>query len=144
MTDTRDYVLASLDPPSVWDFFPSIEAAAAKQEEANAYNVKLEAHGAPKRNYVPMHYDDYKAKEREVYLSRPAEEIPERKFVEMLGVLPPERWENKGDFESFLMCEHWSGPYTQQYVRRGNGDDAKYWTKLVDSTDRKTWMGRSG
>ncbi len=57
-------------PPTVYDFFPSLEAAAAKQEEANAYNVKLEAHGAPKRNYVPMHYDEYKAKERELYLSR--------------------------------------------------------------------------
>src|ERR1700689_2581101 len=83
------------------------------------------------------------AKEREFYLSRPAEEIPEKKFVEMLEVLPPVRWERKGDFESFLMSEHWSGPYTQQYVRRGNGDDAKYWTKLVDSTDPKTWMGRT-
>jgi hypothetical protein len=143
MTDTRDYVLASLDPPSVWDMFPSLEAAAAKQEEANAYNVKLEAHGAPKRNYQPMRYEDYKAREREFYLSRPAEEIPEKKFVEMLGVLPPVKWENKGDFESFLMSEHWSGPYTQQYVRRGNGDEAKYWTKLVDSTDPKTWMGRT-
>ncbi len=129
MTDTRDYVLASLDPPTVYDFFPSLEAAAAKQEEANAYNVKLEAHGAPKRNYVPMHYGDYKAKERELYLSRPEEEIPEKKFVEMLEVLPPVKWENRGDFESFLMSEHWSGPYTQQYVRRGRGDDAKYGTK---------------
>ena len=89
MTETRDYVLASLDPPSVWDFFPSIEAAAAKQEEANAYNVKLEAHGAPKRNYAPMHYDEYKAKEREFYLCRPEEQIPEKTFVKMLGVLPP-------------------------------------------------------
>jgi hypothetical protein len=143
MTDTRDYVLASLDPPSVWDLFPTMETAAAKQEEANAYNVKLEAHGAPKRNYVPMRYDDYKAKEREFYLASPEAQITEKKFVEMLEVLPPARWESKGDFESFLMSEHWSGPYTQQYVRRGNGDKAEYWTKLVDSTDRKTWMGRT-
>lgn len=53
-----------------------------------------------------MRYEDYKAKEREFYLSGPEEQIPEKKFVEMLGVLPPERWENKGDFESFLMSEH--------------------------------------
>src|ERR1017187_8336701 len=102
MTNARDYVLASLDPPSVWDCFPSLEAAAAKQEEANAYNVKLEAHGAPKRSYEPMRYEDYKAKEREFYLSRPEEQIPEKKFVEMLEVLPPDKWESKGDFESFL------------------------------------------
>jgi hypothetical protein len=73
MTVFRDFVLASLDPPSVWQFYPSLEAAAAKQKEANAYNVKLEEHGAPKRSYVPMHYDNYKAKERECYLSRPEE-----------------------------------------------------------------------
>jgi hypothetical protein len=143
MTEPRDYVLACLDPPTVWDLFPSMEPAAAKQAEANAYNVQLEAHGAPKRHYEPMRYDDYRAKEREFYLSSPEREIPEETFVEMLGVLPPVKWENKGDFESFLMSEHWSGPYTQQYVRRGNGDDAKYWTKLVDSTDRKTWMERT-
>jgi len=142
MIETRDYVLASLDPPSVWDFYPSIEAAAVMQDEANAYNIKLEKHGAPKRSYEPMRYEDYKAKEREFYLSRPEEPILERTFVEMLGVLPPERYENKGDFESFLMSEYWSGPYTQQYVRRGAGEDAKYWTKLVDATDRKTWMGK--
>ena len=41
MTVFRDFVLASLDPPSVWQFYPSLEAAAAKQKEANAYNVKL-------------------------------------------------------------------------------------------------------
>jgi hypothetical protein len=75
--DTRDYVLASLDPPSVWNFYPSMEAAAAVADEANAYNVKLEAHGAPKRTYSAMTYEEYKAKERELYLSRPEEQIPE-------------------------------------------------------------------
>ena len=33
MTDTRDYVLACLNPPSVWDFYPSMEAA----KSANAF-----------------------------------------------------------------------------------------------------------
>ncbi len=142
MTDDRNFVLASIAPPSVWDFFSSIEAAQAKQEDANSYNVKLEAHGAPKRHYEPMTYEEYKAKEREFYLSDPATPITPKQFTEMLEVLPPDHWENKGDFESFLMSEHWSGPYTQQYARRGRGDDAKYWTKLVDSTDRSTWMKR--
>lgn len=40
------------------------------------------------------------------------------------------------------MSEHWSGPYTQQFARRGTGDDATYWQKLVDATDRSTWMER--
>jgi hypothetical protein len=144
MSDNLNFVLASLDPPSIWDFFQTLEDAQAKQEEANTYNVKLEAHGAPKRLYEPMAYEKYKAKERDLYLSRPAEPISHERFDEMLEVLPPKNWENKGDFESFLMIEHWSGPYTQQYARRGKGDDANYWTKLVDSTDRSTWMKREG
>lgn len=142
MSDPGNFVLASLDPPSVWSFFPSIEAAQAKQQEANEYNVRLEKHGAPKRHYEPMRYEDYKAKEREFYLSRPAERVSAKTFTEMLEVLPPKNWRNEGDFESFLMIEHWSGPYTQQYARRGSGEDAQYWTKLVDSTDRGTWMKR--
>ena len=47
-------VLASIDPPSVWDFYGAVEYAEAKKDEANAYNIKLEAHGAPKRNYQIM------------------------------------------------------------------------------------------
>jgi hypothetical protein len=34
MTVFRDFVLASLDPPSVWQFYPALEAAAAKQKAA--------------------------------------------------------------------------------------------------------------
>jgi hypothetical protein len=67
---------------------------------------------------------------------------PPEKFTEMLEVLPPKNWRNDGDFESFLMSEHWSGPYTHQYARRGRGDDATYWQRMVDSTDRSTWMKR--
>ena len=143
MTHYGDFVLASIDPPSVWQFYPSLEAAAANQDEANAYNVRLEAHGGTKRHYKPMTYADYKAKEREFYLSDPAEQITESKFFEMLNVLPPKKWINHGDFESFLMIEHENGPFTQQFVRCGRGAAAAYWTKLVDCFDRSTWMTRS-
>jgi len=141
-SDPGDFVLASLAPPSVWQFYASLEAAQAKQQEANDYNVKLETHGAPKRHCEPMTWEAYKAKEREFYLSRPAEKVDQKTFVEMLEVLPPKNWRNEGDFVSFLMIEHWSGPYTSQYARRGKGEDATYWQKLVDSTDRSTWMKR--
>jgi hypothetical protein len=59
-----------------------------------------------------MRYEEYKAKDRKFYLSRPAEKITADKFLEMPDVLPPKKCENTGDFESFLMSEHWSGPYT--------------------------------
>ena len=143
MTDLPDYVLACVNPPSIWNLFPSLETAAAAAEEANTYNVKLEAHGAPKRDYEPMTYADYKARERAFYLSDPEHPITPEKFTEMLEVLPPEKWENHGDFETFLMSERWSGPYTHQYARRGRGEDAKYWQKMVDASDRSTWMQRT-
>jgi len=129
-------VLASIDPPSVWDFYGAVEYAEAKKDEANAYNIKLEAHGAPKRNYQIMTYAEYKAAERAFYLCDPAEEITEEKFIERLEVLPPQQWIHAGGFESFLMSEHWSGPYTSQYARHGQ----RYYTKMVDATDKGTWM----
>jgi hypothetical protein len=39
---STEYVLASLNPPSLWSFYPSLEAAAAKADDANEYNKRLE------------------------------------------------------------------------------------------------------
>jgi hypothetical protein len=138
--EVDDIVLASIKPPSVWDFYVSREQAEAKREEANAYNVRLEAHGAPHRVYSVMTYSEYKATERAFYLADPPEEITREKFFEMLEVLPPKRWVNTGSFESFLMSEHWSGNYTHQYARRGN----RYYSKMVDASDKSTWMQPEG
>ena len=65
-----DYVLASVNPPSVWNFFPTAEAAAAQADEANAYTTRLAAQGAPERHYAVMTYDAYKAAERQEYLQQ--------------------------------------------------------------------------
>jgi len=47
-----DYVLASLNPPSVWNFYPSAEAAAAKADVVNEYSQRLDTRlGAPERQY---------------------------------------------------------------------------------------------
>ena len=62
------------------------------------------------RTYKPVSYADYAAHERKHYLSR--------------------------SFESFLMIEHWSGVYTAQYV----SFQGRYFTKLVDATDKTTWL----
>lgn len=133
-----EFVLASIDPPSVWNLYPSMEAAAAQAEDANTYNVRLEKHGAPKRNYAPMRFDDYQKAERACYLNQPAEAVTEETFNEMFECLPPKNLTGSWDkFFSFLMIEHWSGVYTSQYVRFADG---RCFTKLVDSTDKSTWM----
>jgi hypothetical protein len=132
-----DYVLASLHPPSVWNFFPTAEAAAAKADEANAYSKRLaEQQGAPPRHYEAMTYEAYKAAERREYLSHPLQEITEETYREAFEQLPPEQFGFAGGLESFLMSEHFSGPYTEQYVAY----QGRYFTRMVDATDRSTWI----
>ena len=132
-----DYVLASIHPPSVWAFFPTAEAAAAKADEANAYNQRIvEQQGAPAMHYEAMTYEAYKAAERQEYLSRPLQELTEEKYREAFEVLPAEKYQHAGGMESFLMSEHWSGPYTEQYVAY----QGRYFTRMVDATDRSTWI----
>jgi hypothetical protein len=139
MSPLPNYVLATLIPyPSVYAFYPTAEAAAANAEDANAYNKRLEQHGAPARCYEPMLYDDYKQAERQFYLSRPLEEIGENRFNEAYEVLPPKAVRNRDGVFSFLMSEPWSGPYTSQYAEY-NG---RHFTRLVDATDPSSWITR--
>ena len=46
-------------------------------------------------------------------------EITEEKFTEMLCVLPPMRWNNRGSSETFMMCEFKTGRITGIYCRIG-------------------------
>src|SRR5262245_6446303 len=129
------YVLASLNPPNLWSFYESLEAAAFDAEEANAYSKHLEKHGLPASHYEPMTYEAYEAAERQDYLTQPLEEISAERYEAMLSVLPPEHWEH-GRLERFLLSEHWRGPYTSQYAAyRG-----RYFTRIVDATDTTTWI----
>ncbi len=124
-----EFCLAATDCLGIWNFYPTMDAARADMERANASD--------PKRTYAPMEYSAYKAHERTKMLEDGPQEITREKFMEMLEVLPPLKWEQGAfGFESFLMSEFWSGPYTHQYARRGD----TFWCKMVDATDRTTWM----
>ena len=125
-----EFCLASPDHLSIWNFYPTLDAARVDMDRANSSD--------PKCRYQPMEYTAYKALERSRMLDEPAQQITADKWLEMLEVLPPLKWEHGAfGFESFLMSEFWSGPYTHQYVKRG---DHTYWCKMVDATDRNTWM----
>ena len=131
-TTGTDYVLAELDTLTVWNFYSSLDAAASDQVRVN----EKEGGDGKQRHYKPMSYSDYAAHERKTYLSRPLTETTKSQYWYALEVLPPKNFEQCAGFESFLMIEHWSGPYTDQYVEyRG-----RYFSKLVDSLDRSTWM----
>jgi hypothetical protein len=137
---STDYVLASLTPyPSVWSFYPTAEAAAAKADDANTYAKRIaDTQGAPLKHYEPMTYEAYKAAERQFYLSQPLKEITEQRFNEAYEVLPPKAVRNADGVFSFLMSEHWSGPYTSQYAAY----QGRHFTRLVDASDRSTWITR--
>lgn len=132
---TRQFVLAAVDRLGIWNFYPTMDAARADMDRANASD--------PGCKYAPMEYEAYKAAERATMLGDAPQQITAGKWEEMLCVLPPLKWESGAGFESFLMSEFWSGPYTQQYVRRGvpgSGDKITCWCKMVDATERNTWM----
>ena len=137
MSPSLEYVLASLNPPSVWQYYPTLEAAAAKADVVNEYSKRLDARlGTPARHYAPMTFEAYRQAERQFYLSDPLREISEEKFQDMFEVLPPQAVTNADGISSFLMMEHFSGPFTSQYARyRG-----KHYTRLVDATDTSTWI----
>lgn len=128
-------VLAVTNPPSIFNFYHSVETAGADLARANGGEYKHFRNG---QQYEVMNYEDYKVAEKRFYLDRPDSEITKEKFHEMLNVLPPKHWTNSGGFESFLMIEHYSGPFTEQYFRRGD----RYFVRLVDATDKTTWAAR--
>ena len=66
--------------------------------------------------------------------------ITAEKWNEMLEILPPMAWRQKFNYNSFLMREMMSGPYTHQFVRYGHGDSCTYWQKMVDAADPDTWL----
>jgi len=139
MSKTMEYVLASLNPPSIWNFYPTAEAATAQADAANTSSQRLTAsQGAPERHYEVMTYDAYKEAERKVYLSSPLQEISAEQYHTAFEVLPPEKHESNGALERFCMVEHWSGPYTSQYAAY----HGRYFTRMVDASDRATWITR--
>jgi hypothetical protein len=128
---SRDFVLARANGCGIFNFYPTLEAAAADARRANG-GPFLDSTAGP---YLPMTYAAFEAAKRALYLT-PEQEITEERYMEMLEVLPPMAYHGGPGFESFLMCEYTSVPYTEQYARRGD----KYFVKMVDATDKSTWM----
>lgn len=56
----------------------------------------------------------------DIYRNRPPVEITEESFQQALECLPPERWTNHGDTETFVMSEHTCGRITGIYLRIGD------------------------
>lgn len=163
---TSEFVLAHVDGRNVFNFYPSLENAAMDADRANGLVCNTCAHrftDADKwqdfqhgrarictqcdqltwpetTSYAPMTWEQFKQKERSLWLDPAPDQITKDKYWYALEVLPPMLWMDWRGVNSFLMSEFMSGVYTHQYVKHGHGDDATYWTKVVDATDRETWM----
>lgn len=89
------------------------------------------------KKYEIMGYHDFLKLEREHYLNMPLQEITEERFHEQLNVLPPIKWCTIDGIEMFCMSEMLTGCYTSQYLHDESTD--KFYHKIVDITDKKTW-----
>ena len=86
--------------------------------------------------YEIMTFEEYLLRQKQAMTSRAVAETTEEIFSENLNVLPPLYWCTIDGVEMFCMSEMYTGTYTNQYARI-NG---KYYTAMVDITDRSTWI----
>lgn len=86
--------------------------------------------------YEVMTFDEFLQRQKTAMISGDIKETTEERFDEMLNILPPLKWCTIDGVEMFCMCEMYTGTYTNQYARIGN----KYYTAMVDVTDRSTWI----
>ena len=111
--------------------FPNIQPDGSEYWE-NQYKAENE------REYKVMSFDDFQALEKKMIIDMPMTEITAERFNEMLNVLPPKAWTTRNDVEMFCMSEFYTGTYTTQCAHDHKTD--KYYEKLVDITDRNTWI----
>ena len=101
---------------------------------AEMWNRELERY--KRAEYVAGDWEAFTAAQRQ-HLIGEIHEITEEEWYEALEVLPPANWGNyPGGFEMFYCIEAFAASYYSQYARK----DGKYYTALVDITDKNTWI----
>lgn len=77
-------------------------------------------------------------KKNKSYTDRPIKEITAEEYNDALDILPPIYWCTIDNITMFCMSEMYDGSITSQYAHDLTTD--KYYTKLVDITDKNTWI----
>jgi hypothetical protein len=83
-------------------------------------------------------FEEHEADVNAYYNSLPLVQIDEKRFNEMLEVLPPRDYHHGNGLTRFLMCEFTYGSFTTQFAHRTA--DNTYWEKTVNSLDKHTWI----
>lgn len=104
--------------------------------DAEAFKEYLKS--AKEKEYKIMTWEEFEEFQKKFLLDGKLTEITKEEFEDMLGVLPPLYWTVHNNIEMFCMSEMYTGTYTNQYAHDKNTN--KYYTKMVDSADRSTWI----
>lgn len=89
-------------------------------------------------DYRAMRYSDFARIQRQKLLKQPMCEVTAEDYEEMLDVLPPIHYVEINGVSEFCMMEMFTGTFTNQYAH--DKKTGKYYQKLVDVTDRDTWI----
>lgn len=142
---------------TIYDFTETLEQADAVLQKAIARTLESVATWEHHAKYYPdpnrffvhleheksklwsiMTYGEFKIYERKKLLAEPMHEITEETFNDQLNVLPPIKWCTINGVEMFCMSEMFTGFYTSQYAH--DKRTGKFYSKLVDLTDKATWI----
>ena len=87
-------------------------------------------------NYKIMTWDEFQSGQKKYLLSDDLKEITKEEYYKALNVLPPIQWCTIAGVEMFCLSEMYTDTYTTQYARCNE----KYYCKMVDTTDKETWI----
>ena len=91
---------------------------------------------AKEKEYTVITWSEFEKLQKDFYIGGEAIETTEENFEDMLNCLPPLKWCTIDEVEMFCMSEMLTGTYTDQYSKY----QGKYYTKIVDITDKNTWI----
>ena len=91
--------------------------------------------------YKVMTFDKFLVLQKKYYCNELPVEIKKEEYYSQMDVLPPILYGSINNIDMFCMSEFLTGTFTSQYARIKLSDKKyKYYTKIVDVTDKKTWI----
>lgn len=91
--------------------------------------------------YKVMTFDEFLVLQKKYYCNELPVEIKKEEYYSQMDVLPPILYGSINNIDMFCMSEFLTGTFTSQYARIKLSDgNYKYYTKIVDVTDKKTWI----
>lgn len=91
--------------------------------------------------YKVMTFDEFLVLQKKYYCNELPVEIKKEEYYSQMDVLPPILYGSINNIDMFCMSEFLTGTFTSQYARiKLSDENYKYYTKIVDVTDKKTWI----